>query len=278
MEEEIIEKTSKTLIIARDGYPGMVVLHSLSTKHRFRPTIMKCSGEITTEITGRIFAILKENGLPVAYQKRLFPDEILAKRCQMIPLKVVAYRYPTGAILIRYPDLEEGIFPVPLLEISVKTKHGKILDFHGNVIGELPEDPKTNKPIENPFIHVPQYRHWSLKHPEKSFSDPTILEISANSILPRGVSIQQIDKVTIEAFKILEETFSKLKLRLISFEIEFGIGPDGELLIADVIDDNSLHLQALDFKPLSEQISREAKDLASIWSTDAYILHKLQGL
>src|SRR3990167_798096 len=63
-----------------------------------------------TSTTCRVFELLREVGIPVAFQQQLSPTEFLVNRCNMIPLEVVARRLAVGSYLKRHPELD-GIQP-----------------------------------------------------------------------------------------------------------------------------------------------------------------------
>lgn len=287
MEQEIVNQGKTKLIIRTDAYPGKVIIHSKNvlTKHNDpkQSKIMLGKAAIATETTCRIFQLLKEKGIPVAYECRLYPEGFLAIECQMIPLEVIARRYMRGSFLLRYPEILSELgprFSTPHVEFFLKTSNGKIVGFKREVLGSLPDDPETKRPIDDPFIYGSEQSKWILKNPKLPIHTPesTLTQIFARDILPEGISIDEIEKITIKTFEILEDVFSSLGLSLIDFKIEFGIGSNGKLLIADVIDNDSWRLETLSGEELSKELFRQDKNLADIWTAYAYVLHQLQGL
>jgi len=229
--------------------------------------------KLSTTITCINFELLKSAGIPVAYQKRISETKFLAKKCQMIPLEVVGRRYAVGSILLRNPWLENSgkipaKFDEPYVEFFLKTTGGVVLSKKGKEIEKL-VDQKTGKPIDDPLIINPKSLDWVINHPKlpstNSFS--FLCTLSPEDILPDRVSIEEIEGIARKTFLILEDALILLNLRLIDFKIEFGIGPDGELLVADVIDNDSWRLRTSKWQELSKELFRQNKDMGKIkWS------------
>lgn len=247
---------------------------------------MKKKAELSTTITCVNFGILKTAGIPVAYQKRISENEFLAKKCQMIPLEVIIRRYAVGSVLLRCPDFKVS-GPIPFkfeqlsFEVFLKTTGGIILSKEGKEIGKL-VDQKSGKPIDDPLIANPKSLDWIIKNPKTLFSE----ESSILGILPREnvlpkkesrVSIEKIERITRQAFLVLEEALILINLRLIDFKIEFGIGPNGELLIADVIDNDSWRLRTSGWKELSKELFRQNRDMKEIQESYELVAKMLEA-
>jgi phosphoribosylaminoimidazole carboxylase/phosphoribosylaminoimidazole-succinocarboxamide synthase len=136
------------------GNPNLVILKNKDdiTKND-DPTQtrkMRSKAKIATETTCIIFEVLKEAGIPVAYQERISDTEFIATKCKMIGLEVIDRRFAVGSFLSRYPTFvtSKGKIPYcfeewPRFEVFLKTTKGVILSKDGKEIGKLPNDPKT---------------------------------------------------------------------------------------------------------------------------------------
>ena len=76
--------------------------------------------------------------------------------------------------------------------------------------------------------------------------------------------LNEIEKLTRKTFLVLEGAWNTLGYRLIDFKIEFGIDTEGNLVVADVIDNDSWRLRTADWKELSKQNFRDGHPLKDV--------------
>ncbi len=263
--------------------------------------IMQEKGKCSTLTTSRMFELLEKAGIPTCYKKQLSDTEILAKKCHMIPLEVIIRRYRLGSYFERNPqDKIDGnpIFSHKLLfEVFLKTSKGKLdsLDLRDSLPKEkeklLPylntqktlAEMQKKKPdlqnlldldydtlvgevikiIDDPWIENPEnISNWVLRHPKK----PT-WEVSPLTSIPgiiKEETLSKIEELTKKTFLVLEGAWNTLGYRLVDFKIEFGWDMDGNLVIGDVIDNDSWRLRTDDWKELSKQTFREGHPLAIV--------------
>lgn len=234
--------------------------------------VLPGKGAWATTTTCAVFRLLKEAGLPVAFTEQLSETEFAAPQCKMIMLEVIARRYAVGSYTQRLPHLkrngaEPHRFHRLVIESFLKTTGGKITDINGEYLGVTPLNTKTNLHIDDPLIADMSTEIWRLMNPKlPAWSEAADLgiDVSHDRILPKGVTMEQIEELTRKAFLVLEGAFAQLGLRLIDFKIEFGIGPDGQLLIADVIDNDSWRLRTWDWQELSKQLFRDCESMDKI--------------
>lgn len=262
---------------------------------------MEDKGKCSTITTSRIFELLKEAGIPTCYIQQLSDTEILAKECKMIPLEVIIRRYATGSYLERMPHLAKkgnpDRFHKLVFEVFLKTSGGKLNDF--DIRDHLPKNKEelikylnvaktlknlkerkirkkklinvdyeilveeAVKLIDDPWIENPfDTDVWKLMHPKKPIWEIPILK----GITPiiRDETLQKIEELTKKTFLLLEGAWNTLGYRLIDFKIEFGWDPEGNLVIADVIDNDSWRLRTDDWKELSKQTFREGHPLSEV--------------
>lgn len=235
--------------------------------------VMKNKAVHATTTTCAVFSLLKEAGIPVAFEKQISATEFLAPECKMIALEVVMRRYAVGSYLKRFPNLgkKEGESPHRfhrlIFELFLKTTSGEIKTIDGSVCGATPIEESTGRPIDDPFISNPNKEVWDLRHPKiPGWDEKSELHcpVFRKNILPENVTMKKIEEITRKTFLVLEKAWAIIGCRLIDFKIEFGIGPNGELLVADVIDNDSWRLRTNDWKELSKQLFRDNAEMGDI--------------
>jgi len=242
---------------------------------------MASKAEYGTATTCMVFQLLKDAGIPVAFDRQLSPTEFLAPKCEMIALEVIARRYAVGSYLKRFPNLkvEEGETPIRfhnlVFELFLKTSNGRCINR--NKLDFLtPRDitAETDKPVDDPFIYNPYDLIWKLKHPKiPNWIEESDLGITVDpeDIIPYHIQLKTIEAITRKVFLVLEGAWAQLGLRLIDFKIEFGISSKGELLVADVIDNDSWRLRTSDWKELSKQLFRDNYAMEEISESYAFV-------
>jgi len=250
---------------------------------------MASKAEYATATTSMVFQLLKEAGLPVAFEKQLSKTEFLAPKCEMIALEVIARRYAVGSYLKRFPNFAVSDGQAPhrfdelVFEVFFKTSDGKFSNDSGFSV-QTPNDVllDIDKPVDDPFIANPYDSVWELRHPKIPGLDKSSdleREVDSSEVLPLGVDVKRIEEITRKVFLVLENAWSQLGLHLIDFKIEFGINSDGDLLVADVIDNDSWRLRTSDWQELSKQLFRdnhEMEDISEKYALVAKLVEKFQ--
>ena len=183
---------------------------------------------------------LKSNGVPVAYKIRNNETSFVSKKCEMIPIECVMRRRPYGSYLKRVPEKSSAEIFNPLLTEF----------FHKNaVVGkeQMSEDKArelylrdgewTETVYTDPLIE-PKDDVWLLYPPKTPRHDMQPLM----DIKPEvdNETLEYIrTKLMIPCFELLEKAWKKFNVHLIDMKIEIGKTADGELVIADVIDNDS---------------------------------------
>jgi len=246
--------------------------------------VMNKKANYANATTCAVFNLLKEAGIPVAFEKQLSETEFLAPKCTMIPLEVILRRYapPNSSYLKRRPDLTKNSGEIPhrfhrlVFELDLKTTLGVIKDMHGLVMSQLPDDcleTEKKKPVDDPLIANPQDKNWNLVHPKiPSWDKRSNLKstIKKTDVLPISISVGMIEEMARKTFLVIEGAWAQLGLRLMDIKIEFGIGLSGELFVADVIDNDSWRLRTSDWQELSKQLFRDNAQMGEI--EDKYAL------
>ncbi|MFA6534083.1 MAG: phosphoribosylaminoimidazolesuccinocarboxamide synthase [Patescibacteria group bacterium] len=215
-----------------------------------------------TATTCRVFELLQQAGIPVAYIEQISPTEFVANNCVMIPLEVVARRHAVGSYTKRRPELTLPTDSPPhrfhrlVTEFFLKTTKGRLTAGGQIVIEGL--DPEKGE--EDPLILNPYAPKWTLLHSKKPHWDgASILSVGinpANTVL-RGINLNQLEQYLRQTFLVLEGVWAILGCRLIDFKIEFGLDADGKLRLADVIDNDSWRLRNFPWKELSKEVFRQ---------------------
>lgn len=221
----------------------------------------------SNSVTCGVFGLLQDKGIPVAYSQKLSDTEFLAPKCTMLPLEVIARRYAVGSYLDRHPECrkdeneEPHRFDEPLSEFFLKTTRGELRDSEGNVLVEG-LDPKKSE--EDPFIKNPHDREWVLLNSKKEERDADLGRTIPAAAVATPEQMREMERIVVEVFKVLETFWAQHNFKFIDFKIEFGITTDGQLVVADVIDNDSWRLRDQNWQDVSKQSFRDGDSLASI--------------
>ena len=190
--------------------------------------------------TCNVFKLLERKGIKTHFVQRLSGNSFLAYGCEMIPVEVVIRRIATGSYLKRNPEVKDGtVFDKPVVEFFYKDDdmHDPIMILEDNEI--LLYDAK--KPIEaSSFMGT--------------FDDLSMLELA-----------KVMEKRAKKVFLILEESFKNLGIILWDLKIEFGwTRTSGELVVADVIDNDSWRIRDKEGNQLDKQVYRDGGSLEKV--------------
>lgn len=229
--------------------------------------------------TCRVFELLQKAGIPVAYAGQVNDTEFLADKCAMIPLEVVVRRYAVGSYLKRHPEfaVPDGVTPhrfeTPVVEFFLKTTKGGLKDALGSIVEGL--DPSKGE--EDPYIENPHDAEWRLFHPKKPTTDPEVsLHRTVGSARVLGpATVAEMESAMTKALTTLSSFFAVHDFKLIDFKVEFGVTPDGRVVISDVIDNDSWRLRDAQWRDVSKQSFRDGDSLASIENKYALVAELL---
>jgi amidophosphoribosyltransferase len=152
-------------------------------------------GRLSGRTTANVFRLLRSAGIPTHFVDAPADDEMLVRRCQMIPLEVVVRRIATGSYLKRN-DVPEGTrFDPTIVEFFFK-------------------DDANHDPLVD--------RAWIAAH-----------DVATEAETERLAAIGR------QVFETLEAAWAAQDVQLVDLKIEFGRDTEGNLLVADVIDNDS---------------------------------------
>lgn len=228
----------------------------------------KSKGKNSNLTTCRVFELLAKAGIPTHFVEQISETEFAAKPCQMILIEAVPRRYAFGSYLKRNPHLivPEGEPPVYFRRLVNEyflktTKGGIVIDGEALVEGLTSEQ-------DDPVILNPQEENWKPLFAWRPVWDKEAdlkRTISRKKVLLGDSGrLEKIDEIMQKTFLVLEGAFSQRNYRILDLKIEFGITTEEELVVADVIDNDSWRLRDPEWKELSKQAFRDGEDLEKI--------------
>lgn len=198
--------------------------------------IIENKGRMATETTCNVFRLLKACGIPVAFEEQDNFNSFVAPECKMLPYEVVVRRQAHGSYLKRHPHLQKGhVFSELLVEFFLKTSgkrwKGKWLICDDPLLewvdySNLGMPPKFM--LFNPAEPIRNQEPFLVLAPDDIFGSDREWELFPG--------MQDIAKQT---FIVLEKAWEAEGATLVDFKVEFGLDSDGNLLLADVIDNDS---------------------------------------
>ncbi|TSC80380.1 MAG: Uncharacterized protein G01um101425_34 [Candidatus Peregrinibacteria bacterium Gr01-1014_25] len=273
LKGRLLAEGKTKLVYEAEGHPTLSILEAKKAITAMDdPSLTRqfdTKAKSATATTCRIFELLRDAGLPVAYRQQLSETEFLAPLCDMILLEVVARRYADGSILKRNPHLP--ITPLHRfhrlqIEFFLKTTKGQCSGMEGTLPVDC-LDPAGKKLVEDPLILNPQDERWTLRHskvPLWSSQGALELSVDRSRILPASVTIKQLEELTRRVFLVLEGAWMQMGFKLIDLKIEFGVDSQGKLYIADVIDSDNWRLKDREGKEVSKQLFRDDHPLSEV--------------
>ncbi|MBA3789138.1 hypothetical protein H0X32_01940 [Patescibacteria group bacterium] len=161
----------------------------------------------------------------------------------MLLWEVVTRREAHGSYLKRHVGVKRGTrFKELQVEFFLKTKGRKWKSFDK----EHPSRTRVfDLPRDDPLAEV-HYDGVYLYRPDEPFTPGTyFLRLENEQVYQKVTDVNLLSQMSLlaqHAFLLLEYAWAQLGYRLVDFKVEFGIGPDGRLYIADVIDNDSWRL------------------------------------
>jgi phosphoribosylaminoimidazole-succinocarboxamide synthase len=205
--------------------------------------------ELATRTTCSVFEYLRSVGVPVAYIGRDGPTTFLTRICKMISVEVVGRRIATGSYLKRHPDVVAGtIFEDPVIEFFYKTTGRRI----GN----------QELPCDDPLMIWNLDGWWDLYLPNKPSAEGYIgrLELPEEDAKKLKRQLGECAVIATDVNSHLHGGWQALGGTLYDFKVEFGVLPNGSIVLADVVDCDSWRVEWNGIQ-LSKQGYRDGDDL-----------------
>lgn len=246
----------KTKVVSR--WPKLTPFYVLDHKDDItagdgaRHEVIVGKGLAACRTTTNVFRLLNREGIPTHFVEAepsddLAPNQMLVIPCDMIKIEVVSRRRATGSYLKRNPQVAEGTrFETPVVEFFLKddSRHDPLLAWN--------KWDRWNG----------QWVYWVASKPIAE-QVPQVLEsdfrLSNGEQFDVVSSLPLMEKIMIQVFQILEEAWQRLDVELIDMKIEFGFTSWGQLVVADVIDNDSWRLWpgGIKGKQLDKQVFRD---------------------
>jgi phosphoribosylaminoimidazole carboxylase / phosphoribosylaminoimidazole-succinocarboxamide synthase len=214
--------------------------------------VMDQKAQWATQTTCNVFRLLKVCGVPVAFHEQLDKTRFVAQYCQMIPYEVVVRREAHGSFLKRNPHLQKGtVFPHLICEFFLKTANKTWEDT------TIPEDdPFMQRTADSAQLFLPKKPLWEQE---------PFLTLDEYPLKDDQTRFEQMETIAKQTFLILEKAWQQVGKKLVDFKVEFGFDAKGNLLLADVIDNDSWRVLD-DNQYLDKQLYRDGANLDEVAS------------
>ncbi len=215
-----------------------------------RHDVIQGKAELATQTTCNVFRLLKQAGIPLAFERQVDSTSFLAHKCDMIPYEVVVRREAHGSFLKRARHLQKGaLFPKLITEFFLKTT-GKT--WQG---ATLPKD----DPLA---IFLDDTLH--LYRPDMPLYDQEPCLVLHDYPLKNNPHVfTTMQTIAQKTFLVLEKAWQQVGRTLVDFKVEFGFDTQGNILLADVIDNDSWRVVEKGLY-LDKQVYRDGADLNTV--------------
>jgi len=210
---------------------------------------------------------LKEAGIPVAYQTRNDKTSFIAEKCKMIPIECVMRRRAFGSYLKRVPSKKSSdIFDPLLTEFFHKNAIvGKEMMSEDKARDLYLRDGKWTETVYTDPLIEPTTDTWMLFPPKEPRYDMQPLKYIRPEVDP--ITLEYIrTSLMVPCFEAIEKAWKKVNVDLIDMKIEVGINQNKEIVIADVIDNDSWRIwpNGDSKQQLDKQSFRDGEDLTEV--------------
>lgn len=190
-----------------------------------RRDVLQGKAAIATATNRHVYHLLNAAGIATHFVAPVDDVTFRARSCAMIPIEVVTRRIATGSYLKRHPETTEGTRFVPLKrEFFLKddARHDPQI-FEADIVAQTDMSERTPLPPES--------------------SEGGGRSDNRRSAPSRGLlteaELAVVEREATRVFEVLERAWAAQDVVLVDLKVEFGRTADGELLLADVIDNDS---------------------------------------
>ncbi len=208
--------------------------------------------DLANQTTCNVFNLLQRYHIPLAFIGQRDANSFLAKSCQMVAYEVVIRRLAWGSYLKRHPKTPKGWeFFEPVTEIYLKTT--------GRKWGDL------DIPVDDPLVVFETNGKVKLYRPDKPESEQmsfvVLLDYPLRDLPEKLVEMKRIAQ---SVFLVIEDAWKRTGYILVDLKIEFGIDPAGNLVLADVIDNDSWRVVTSNWDHIDKQVYRDGGNLDDV--------------
>jgi phosphoribosylaminoimidazole carboxylase/phosphoribosylaminoimidazole-succinocarboxamide synthase len=209
---------------------------------------------LATMTTSNVFRLLNVCGIPTAFIKQASETIFLSKLCKMIPYEVVVRRMAYGSYLKGYPYYSKGtVFKSLVVQFFLKTT-GKC--WNGTIL-----------PVDDPLMIIRDGKGYLYRPDMPIDGQEPIRVLDDYPLMETPEYIEKMARLAKKAFLILEKAWqiaSGSTLHLVDFKIEFGFDQKDNLILADVIDNDSWRVVDQDGNHLDKQTYRDGAKLDEV--------------
>jgi phosphoribosylaminoimidazole-succinocarboxamide synthase len=247
--------SGKTKIIyAHPTMPGMGIVLSkddITAGDGKRHHVIPGKAKLATTTTVAVFKLLAKHGIPLAFHSHNDDCSFHAKVCDMIPDEVVVRGIAAGSYLKRNPQVMNGTILEPhVVEHFLKTSKREYMGYR--------------LPCDDPYMQfLPLYSAISLHDPTLPLQDRGFLTISSDRLHALVRHRADMERIALNVFCVLADAWRRDLGTLVDLKIEFGVLPNGTLVVADVIDCDSWRVLRNGIQ-LSKQGYREGDDPSAV--------------
>lgn len=253
--ERILSEGKTKIIRECESNPKLVVIESkdnITAGDGAKRDIIPNKAKYATNTACNVFRLLKECGIPVAFTQQIDERHFVADKCKMIQYEVVVRREAHGSYLKRHPYLKKGqVFPKLITEFFLKTNDKKWQEY--------------DIPCDDPYIVFDDEKSTALLYrpDEPIYNQKPFLTLNQFPLNGDGCKRDIMINAARRAFLILEKCWQLNNGRLVDFKVEFGMDCDGNLLLADVIDNDSWRV-IRDNSYIDKQVYRDGGNLSTV--------------
>jgi phosphoribosylaminoimidazole carboxylase/phosphoribosylaminoimidazole-succinocarboxamide synthase len=228
----VTEGKTKKVYKIKDGADRVAVISKddITAGDGAKHDVIPDKGRLATATTSNVFRLLKACGIPVGFVEQDSATSFVAPGCEMLPYEVVTRREAHGSYLKRNPHFAKGqLFPQLIVEFYLKTK----------------DKNWKGKPLiaDDPFMQFAGDGNIKLFNPAKPMQgQESFLVLSASDVFTRSGEekiFPEMQRIARQAFLVLEKAWQLEGGTLVDLKVEFGYDAKGNLLLADVVDNDS---------------------------------------
>ena len=242
-----------------------------------------------------VMSTLGRHGIPVAHIKKINETDSLQKKLTMLGVEFVVRGVPYGSFLKRNPEyvgkpmteFDRALFEMFHKKTAVETGACDYATM-------MPEDEARKLYLKDgkwdPRAHCDPYikpmedlwgdAWWAIYDQKK----PIITE---NRLACIDAEINTLDRkniegMAVESFDVLKRELGKLEINgkplyLVDMKMEFGLDENGEIILGDVIDNDSWRI-LVDGEHIDKQLYRDGKSDEAVLDAYATVTDVLRGL